>query len=131
MIRRPPRSTRTDTLFPYTTLFRSPAPVQDAPSPTAEAPSREPDVIYVPTPQPVGDAMLKLAEDKKGDVLYDLGSGDGRSQITAAKTYGNSAAGSDNDPERNAEARAKGKKAGGETGRGGGRERACRKWEKE
>src|SRR3546814_16441480 len=99
MIRRPPRSTRTDTLFPYTTLFRSPAPVQDAPSPTAEAPSREPDVIYVPTPQPVVDAMLKLAEVKQGDVLYDLGSGDGRIPITAAKTYGTRAGGIDIAPQ--------------------------------
>ena len=39
-----------------------------------------PDVIYVPTPQPVVDAMLKLAEVKKGDVVYDLGSGDGGSR---------------------------------------------------
>lgn len=90
----------------------APAPVQDAPSPTAEAPSREPDVIYVPTPQPVVDAMLKLAEVKKGDVLYDLGSGDGRIPITAAKTYGIRAVGIDIDPERIAEARANVKEAG-------------------
>ena len=48
----------------------------------AAKPQRSPDVPYVPTPQPVVDAMLKLGEVKKGDVLYDLGSGDGRIVIT-------------------------------------------------
>src|SRR5678816_4909888 len=45
-------------------------------------------VPYVPTPQEVVDRMLELAEVKKGDVLYDLGSGDGRIIIRAAKKYG-------------------------------------------
>ena len=49
---------------------------------------RSPDVIFVPTPQEVVDAMLKLAKVTKNDVIYDLGSGDGRIPITAAKTYG-------------------------------------------
>ena len=80
-----------------------------APAPAA---SREPDVIYVPTPQPVVDAMLKLAEVRKGDILYDLGSGDGRIPITAAKTYGVRAVGIDIDPERIAEARANAQQAG-------------------
>lgn len=75
-------------------------------------PDREPDVIYVPTPQPVVDAMLKLAKVKKGDVLYDLGSGDGRIPITAAKTYGIRAVGIDIDPQRIAEANANAKAAG-------------------
>jgi trans-aconitate methyltransferase len=80
----------------------------------AEAPaaSRTPDVIYVPTPQPVVDAMLKMANVKKGDVLYDLGSGDGRIPITAAKRYGVRAVGIDIDPERIAEANENAKKAG-------------------
>src|SRR3546814_3843800 len=56
--------------------------------------------------------MLKLAEVKKGDVLYDLGSGDSRIPITAAKTYGIRAVGIDIDPERIAEARANVKEAG-------------------
>jgi methylase of polypeptide subunit release factors len=43
---------------------------------------------YVPTPQEVVDRMLELAEVKKGDVVYDLGSGDGRIVVTAAKKYG-------------------------------------------
>ncbi|HET7694956.1 MAG TPA: class I SAM-dependent methyltransferase [Vicinamibacterales bacterium] len=47
-----------------------------------------PDVVYIPTPQPVVEAMLQLAEVKKTDVVYDLGSGDGRIVITAARTYG-------------------------------------------
>ena len=46
---------------------------------------RQPDVIFVPTPQEVVEDMLRLADVKKGDVLYDLGSGDGRIPVTAAK----------------------------------------------
>jgi hypothetical protein len=45
-------------------------------------------VPYVPTPQEVVDRMLELAQVKKADVVYDLGSGDGRIVITAAKKYG-------------------------------------------
>ena len=59
-----------------------------------------PDVIYVPTPQSVVEDMLRLADVKKGDVLYDLGSGDGRIPITAAKKYGIRATGIDIDAER-------------------------------
>ena len=46
---------------------------------------REPDVVFVPTPQEVVDQMLKIANVGKGDVLYDLGCGDGRTVISAAK----------------------------------------------
>ena len=46
---------------------------------------REPDVVFVPTPQEVVDQMMKLANVHAGDVLYDLGCGDGRTVITAAK----------------------------------------------
>ena len=49
---------------------------------------RSPDVIYVPTPQNVVEAMLKLANVTSADVVYDLGSGDGRIPITAAQRYG-------------------------------------------
>ena len=49
---------------------------------------RPPDVKYVPTPQSAVDAMLELAHVTAADVVYDLGSGDGRIPITAAKTYG-------------------------------------------
>ena len=79
---------------------------------TATRPSREPDVIYVPTPQPVVDAMLELAEVKKGDVLYDLGSGDGRIPITAAKRFGVRATGIDINPVRIREANENARQAG-------------------
>jgi predicted RNA methylase len=73
---------------------------------------RQPDVIYVPTPQEVVDAMLKLANVTSKDVLYDLGSGDGRIPITAAKTYGARAIGIDIDPQRIKEANENLKAAG-------------------
>jgi len=66
---------------------------------------REPDVIYVPTPQEVVDAMLKLANVHKGDVVYDLGCGDGRIVVTAAKRYGVRGVGIDINPERIQEAK--------------------------
>lgn len=74
--------------------------------------SREPDVIYVPTPQPVVDAMLNLAQVKAGDVLYDLGSGDGRIPITAAGRFGVRAVGYDINPVRIREANANAEAAG-------------------
>jgi ribosomal protein L11 methylase PrmA len=70
------------------------------------------DVPYVPTPEPVVDAMLKLAQVKRGDVLYDLGSGDGRIVIAAAKRYGIRGTGVDIDPRRIDEANANARKAG-------------------
>jgi ribosomal protein L11 methylase PrmA len=54
---------------------------------------RRPDVIYVPTPQSVVDAMLNMAQVTSRDVVYDLGSGDGRIPITAAQRYGARAVG--------------------------------------
>jgi protein-L-isoaspartate O-methyltransferase len=73
---------------------------------------KKPDVIFVPTPQMVVDRMLELAEVKKGDVLYDLGCGDGRIVVTAAKKYGVKAIGFDVDPQRISEARANVKENG-------------------
>lgn len=70
------------------------------------------DVHYVPTRQAVVDAMLKLAKVTKNDVVYDLGSGDGRIPITAAKTYGAKGKGIDIDPQRIKEANANAEKAG-------------------
>ena len=61
---------------------------------------REPDVIFVPTPQDVVDKMLELAQVTKDDLLYDLGCGDGRIVVTAAKRYGCKAVGYDIDPVR-------------------------------
>jgi len=49
---------------------------------------RKPDVIYVPTPEEVVDKMLEMAQVTKDDLLYDLGCGDGRIMVTAAKKYG-------------------------------------------
>lgn len=63
----------------------------------AQAPA-EPDVVFIPTPQPVVEAMLELAEVKATDVVYDLGSGDGRVVITAAKRFGARGVGIDIDP---------------------------------
>ena len=74
--------------------------------------TRYPDVIFVPTPQEVVEDMLRLANVQKGDVLYDLGSGDGRIAITAARKYGIKATGIDIDPERIREASENAKKAG-------------------
>ena len=73
---------------------------------------RQPDVIFVPTPQDVVDAMLKLANVHPGDVLYDLGSGDGRIPVSAAKQYGIRAYGIDIDPQRIQEANENARKAG-------------------
>ncbi len=70
------------------------------------------DVPYVPTPQPVVDGMLKLAKVTASDVVYDLGCGDGRIVITAAKDFGATGVGVDIDPLRIKEANANAKKAG-------------------
>jgi precorrin-6B methylase 2 len=69
-------------------------------------------VPYVPTPQEVVERMLDLAQVKKGDVVYDLGSGDGRIVVTAAKKYGVKAIGFEIDPERIKESAENIKKAG-------------------
>jgi ribosomal protein L11 methylase PrmA len=66
----------------------------------------------VPTKEQVVDEMLKVAKVGKNDVLYDLGSGDGRIPITAAKRWGTRGVGVDIDPERVKEARANAVKAG-------------------
>ncbi len=59
-----------------------------APSKKPPAPARTPDVIFVPTPREVVDQMLAVAHVGKNDVVYDLGSGDGRIVITAADRLG-------------------------------------------
>ncbi|HEX8565558.1 MAG TPA: class I SAM-dependent methyltransferase [Pyrinomonadaceae bacterium] len=63
-----------------------------------------PEVPYVPTKELVVDKMLEMADVKGTDVLWDLGSGDGRIPITAAKRFGTSGVGVDIDPERVKEA---------------------------
>ncbi len=62
------------------------------------APLRSPDVIYYPTPEETVAEMLRLANIRQGDVLYDLGSGDGRIPIMAAEKYGIRAVGIEIDP---------------------------------
>lgn len=62
------------------------------------------DVIYVPTREPVMDAMLRLAQVKSSDVVYDLGCGDGRIVIAAAQRFGATGVGIDLDPQRITEA---------------------------
>jgi len=74
--------------------------------------SLRPDILFVGTPPPVVDAMLDMAGIRPGDVLYDLGSGDGRIPIAAAKRHGIRAVGVEIDPEMVAEARANARKAG-------------------
>lgn len=79
---------------------------------TASPPSRTPDVVFVPTPQEVVDEMLSVAAVGPKDVLFDLGSGDGRIPITAAKRWGTRGLGIDIDPQRVREANANAKAAG-------------------
>ena len=85
-------------------------PVQST-SPTGSA-KRELDVPYVPTPDAVVDAMLTMAKVTGNDVLYDLGSGDGRIPITAASKFGTRGVGIDLNPVRVSEANENAKKAG-------------------
>jgi SAM-dependent methyltransferase len=72
----------------------------------------ERDVPFVPTPQPVVEEMLRLADPKEGEVLYDLGCGDGRIVVTAAKKYKVRGIGVDIDPERIRESNENAEKAG-------------------
>jgi len=70
------------------------------------------DVPYVPTNQETVEKMLELAGVKPGDVVYDLGCGDGRIVITAAKKYGATGVGVDLNPTRIKEAKANAEAAG-------------------
>jgi len=74
---------------------------------------RDPDLApYIPTPQEVVNRMLELAEVTTTDIVYDLGSGDGRIPITAAKRYGARGVGIDFDPQRIAESNANARREG-------------------
>jgi SAM-dependent methyltransferase len=77
-----------------------------------ERPAPRLDVHYVPTPMPVVNKMLEMAEVKRGNLLYDLGCGDGRIVVTAAKEFGARGIGIDLDPNRIAEAQANAREAG-------------------
>ena len=83
---------------------------QQAPAQNQEL--RRPDVFYVPTPQAVVDAMLRMANVTGADVVYDLGCGDGRIPITAAQRFGAKGIGIDIDPVRINEANENAKAAG-------------------
>jgi len=84
--------------------------------PSSQTPARRPDAPnlapYVPTPQEVVDRMLALARVTKADVVIDLGCGDGRIPITAAKVFGARGIGVDIDPQRIAEANANARREG-------------------
>jgi len=105
------------TLFAALALGPSPAWSQDAPRDAVilaqnASPQRSPDVPYVPTTEEVVEVMMRLGEVDKNDVVYDLGSGDGRLPITAAKKHGARGLGVDIDPNRVREARENAKAAG-------------------
>jgi len=89
-------------------LLMPTAPGQTMAQKVKEAPAkkefREPDVVYVPTPHEVVERMVDMAKVKKGEVVYDLGCGDGRIVVAAAKR-GAKATGWDIDPERIVEAK--------------------------
>lgn len=85
---------------------------QAAPNPSTVAPTRTPDVIYVPTPTSVVNEMLRLANVTSNDIVYDLGSGDGRIVIAAARDRGARGIGIDINPERIREANENARKAG-------------------
>lgn len=78
----------------------------------ADAQSPKLDVIYVPTPAAVVEKMLEMAQVRADDYLIDLGSGDGRIPVAAARKHGARGFGVDIDPERVKEAQANAEKAG-------------------
>jgi outer membrane protein assembly factor BamB len=90
-----------DLLFCYDVLEGAPTrPVRETPEAPSEAKSRrEADALFVPTPQDVVEKMLELAKVKRTDVIFDLGCGDGRIVVTAARKYGCKAVGFEIDAE--------------------------------
>jgi SAM-dependent methyltransferase len=64
-----------------------------------QAPARAPDIYFAPTRHVIADAMLALARTGPGDVVFDLGSGDGRIVILAAQKYGAAGVGIEIDPQ--------------------------------
>lgn len=93
---------------PFLALILAAVVTATAQTPTAKTP----DVPYVPTHEKVVAEMLKVANVKKADVLYDLGSGDGRIVITAAKKFGTRGTGIELVPSLVREARENAEKAG-------------------
>ena len=82
-------------LFVYITIVHPAGQVQDW-----DMPYQRWDVPYVPTPYEIVDAMLEMAGVTETDTLFDLGCGDGRIVITAARRLGTRGFGVDIDPER-------------------------------
>jgi methylase of polypeptide subunit release factors len=102
-----PVATRRSSVFLITVLMgASLAFAQDA------AASREPDVPYIPSTETAVKAMLKLARVRHSDIVYDLGCGDGRILIAAAKNFGARGVGIDIDPVRIREAKKTARLAG-------------------
>jgi precorrin-6B methylase 2 len=96
-------------LIAYDPLTQSPAQEQQSTGKQL----RGPDVVFVPTPQEAVEAMLKVAKVGKTDLVYDLGSGDGRIPITAVQKFNAArAVGIDINPDRIKEAEANRKSAG-------------------
>lgn len=104
----PSSSFSLSTPHPSYSLSQNPQP---SPSPS-ESPSRAPDVVYVPTPDVVIEKMFELAKVTKDDVVYDLGSGDGRIVITAAQKFGTRGVGVEIRPDLVQKARQNAQKAG-------------------
>src|SRR5689334_20824808 len=100
--------------MPNVSLRRLAAPILLISSALAQTPQAKqaPEVPYLPTTQVAVEAMLKLAGVTDKDVVYDLGCGDGRIVVTAAKLYGAHGVGIDIDPQRIREANENAKKAG-------------------
>ena len=80
------------------------AEIKQAPA-TTNTPAKVPDVVFVPTRMEVVEKMLQMAEIKTNDIVYDLGCGDGRFVVEAAKKYGVRGVGIDIDPKRVQESR--------------------------
>ena len=113
-IRSPLRTAaRTALLVPLALLLAcvDPGPFEEG-TRAAARPLREPDVRYVPTPPAVVREMLELAGVGPTDLVYDLGSGDGRIPIMAASAFGARGVGIDIDPQRIREAEANARAAG-------------------
>jgi len=100
------RASGTAILSALLVAVASPAVAQE------RTPRRAPDVIYVPTPPEIVEAMLRLADVTPADVVYDLGSGDGRIPIVAAQMFGATGVGVELDPALIAEAIANAARAG-------------------
>ena len=94
-------------------LLTAPPPVIPATRAFSQSAQQPLDVIYVPTPTEVVRQMLTTAKVGRGDIVFDLGSGDGRIPIAAVRDFGAArGVGIELDPQRIAEARANAEAAG-------------------